>query len=318
MRDMNNRIMRDWVVFISVVEARSFTTAARKLHCSIASVSKTISRLEDTLGVILLSRNAHKVDITAAGYVTYTRAKEIRQSWQELFSEISNRDDRIKGKIRFSAPSVLCELAANHWALDYMHRNPAAKVQLLSRDRTELTVASPEFDDLVLKSGVTDSPDLVHQSIGNVRFRLYASPDYIRKNELIKSPEDLNSHWIMKVDHPFLRYPLTFTNGEETSELTILNDTCLASNNVPAMLNMALSGAGVCLALPDWVASRYVNSGELEMILPEWKLPEMPVWLVWRYRENYSALFHDFRNYIAGQWKTLSMAPSSDMQSDSA
>lgn len=309
MRDISNRIMRDWVVFITVVEARSFTTTARKLHCSIAAVSKSISRLEETLGVILLNRNAHKVDITAAGQMTYLRAKEIRQSWQELSSEISNRDDCIRGKMRFSAPSVLCELAACHWVFDYMCRNPGAEIQLLSRDRTELTVASPEFDDLVLKSGMSDSPELVHQPIGNVRFALYASPEYLRKHQAPDIPDDLNRHRIMKVAHPFLRYPLTFTRGAETAELTIANTTSLASNNLPALLKMTLSGAGVCLALPDWLARQHVQAGALTPVLPDWQLPEMPLWLVWRSRDNYSKLFHDFRKYIAGQWKVLSTDP---------
>lgn len=316
MKEISNRIMRDWTVFITVVEERSFTTAARKLRCSVASVSKSVARLEETLGVVLLSRNAHKMEITAAGHVTYNRAKEIRQSWQELFAEISNGEDGIKGTMRFSAPSVLCEFAAGQWVFDYMCRNPGAEIRLLSRDRTELTVASPEFDDLVLKSGMSDSPDLVHQSIGHVRFGLYASPDYLRKHPEIHTPDDLNRHWIMKTDHPFLHGPLTLTKGEETTELTVGSITTLVSNNIPALLNMALSGAGVCLALPDWLAVPHVQTGALEQVLPDWQLPEMPVWLVWRYREHYSNLFHDFRHYIAGQWKALSTVASSGTEPD--
>ena len=309
--DISNRIMRDWVVFITVIEVRSFTTAARKLRCSIASVSKSVARLEETLGVVLLSRNAHKMDVTAAGHVTYNGAKEIHRAWQELFTEISNVDDGIKGKMRFSAPSVLCECAAGQWVFDYMRRNPGAKVRLLSRDRTELTVASPEFDDLVLKSGMTDSPDLVHQSIGHVRFGLYASPGYLRTHPEIHTPDDLRRHWIMKVDHPFLRCPLSLTKGEETSELTVTDTTTLVSNNIPALLSMTLSGAGVCLALPDWMAAPHVQSGALAPVLPDWQLPEMPVWLVWRHREHYSHLFEDFRHYIAGRWEALSADASS-------
>lgn len=306
MMDVSNRIMRDWIVFITVVEVRSFTTAARKLRCSIASISKSVSRLEETLSVVLLDRNAHKVDVTAAGNVTYNRAKEIRQSWQELFAEISNGNDCIKGKLRFSAPSILCEFAAGQWVFDYMSHNPGTEIHLLSRDRTELTVASPEFDDLVLKSGMIDSPGLVHHPIGNVRFGLYASPEYLCKHEAITVPDDLNHHWIMKVEHPFLRCPVTLVKGEEMSELTVVNTTTLASNNIPTMLKMTLSGAGVCVALPDWIAAPHVQTGALEYVLPDWHLPEMPVWLVWRCREQYSNLFHDFRNYIAGQWKGLS------------
>ncbi len=301
----NDRVMRDWIFFIAVVEARSFTVAAKKLRCSIASVSKSISRLEDMLGVILLSRNAHKVEPTSAGYMTYDFAKEIRRAYHELFSELNEKDDKIKGMIRFSAPSLLCEYAASQWIFEYMRENQHAKLQLVSRDRTELTVATPEFDDLVLKSWVTNSPDVVHQNLGGMRFNLCASPGYIRKYGEVMHPCDLNNHWIMKVEHPFLQYPLSLTNDNQTYELHINNDTRLISNNVSSLLNMTLSGAGICLALPDWVASKFLKSGELERVLPEWQLPELPIYLVWRYRQNYSMLFNDFRKYIEVRWRDL-------------
>jgi DNA-binding transcriptional LysR family regulator len=109
----------------------------------------------------------------------------------------------------------------------------------------------------------------------------------------------------MKVEHPFLQYPLSLTNDNQTYELHINNDTRLISNNVSSLLNMTLSGAGICLALPDWLASKFLKSGELERVLPEWQLPELPIYLVWRYRQNYSMLFNDFRKYIEVRWRDL-------------
>lgn len=305
MQYLNNRLVKDWMIFIAVVEGRSFTHASKKLFCSVASVSKSISRLEDVLKVVLLTRNAHKVEITAAGYVAYNRAKEICQVYQELFSEISNHDNKIKGKLRFSAPSVLCEYAASQWVYHYMQENRDVELKLLSRDRTELTVISPEFDDLVLKSGVMDSSGLVHQSLGTVSFQICASPDYLAQHEKISTPDDLAHHWIMKVDHPFLSYPLSLTCDDGSINLSLKNDASLVSNNIPSLLKMTLSGAGVCVALPEFIATCYVKRNELMVVLPEWTLPQMPIYLVWRWREHYSRLFFDFRKYIEKKWSDL-------------
>jgi DNA-binding transcriptional LysR family regulator len=302
---VNNKIMRDWTVFITVVEACSFSIAAKKLYCSVASVSNSVARLEYSLGTILLNRNAHRVEVTSAGVVTYKRAKEIQQIYYELSSEVSSRDASIKGRIRFSAPSILCEHVANRWVYDYMCKHRDAHVHLLSRDRTALTVSSPEFDDLVLKSGFINSPDLVHQELPAMRFLLCASPEYIKEHGVIDSPDALARHWIMKVNHPFLDYPLTLKNEHANCSLCIDNHTQLTSNNVSSLLRMTLSGAGVCLALPEWLAMKYVRRNQLSVILPQWHLPELPIYLVWRYRKNYSNLFLDFKKEIALRWCCL-------------
>lgn len=301
----NNKIMRDWLVFIAVVEASSFSVAAKKLYCSVASVSKSVARLEYTLGTVLLSRNAHRVEVTLAGRVTYKRAKEIQQIYYELSSEVNCRDACIKGRIRFSTPSVLCEHVANRWVYDYMFRHREAYIHLLSRDRASLTVSSPEFDDLVLMSGVINSPDLIHQELPAMRFLLCASPEYIKRNGEVNSPDELVDRWIMKVDHPFLDYPVSLNNGIETVELHNCNDTQLTSNNLSSLLNMTLSGAGICLALPEWLVMKYVNRNQLTIVLPQWKLSELSIYLVWRYRKNYSNLFRDFKREIEIKWSEL-------------
>ena len=305
MRYKNNRIMRDWVVFTTVVEEQSFSTAARKLFCSVASVSKSVSRLEDILEDTLLTRNAHKVEVTASGHVTYQRAKEIQKIYHDLFSEVNYRDNLIKGHIRFSAPAILCEFEANQWIHTYMQKNENTELRLLSRERTSLSAASPEFDDLVLKSGMLDTPDLIHQSLSPVKFVLCATPDYLAEHGDITTPNDLTDHWIMKVDHPFLSSPLTLTRQNNTVDLDIQSNKKLISNNFSSILNMTLSGAGVAMALPEWLVRKYVKEGKLVILLPEWKLPLMPAYLVWRYREKYSLFFNDFRKYVEKKWNDL-------------
>jgi len=305
MRYKNNRIMRDWVIFTTVVEEQSFSIAAKKLFCSVASISKSISRLEGILEEKLLTRNAHKVEVTATGQVAYKKAKEIQKIYHDLFSEVNNRDNLIKGRIRFSAPSILCEFEANKWVYEYMIKNEHTELHLLSRERTVLSLASPEFDDLVLKSGMLDSPDLIHQALSPMKFSICASPDYLEKHGEIKTPDDLQNHWIMKVDHPFLSYPIMMKNNEDTINLDIQSGTKLTSNNLSSVLRMTLSGAGICLALPDWVINKYVKEKKLVRILPEWELPVMQVYLVWRYRERYSTFFNDFRKFIERKWSEL-------------
>lgn len=70
------------------------------------------------------------------------------------------------------------------------------------------------------------------------------------------------------------------------------------------MLNLVIQGRGVSLATPGWLASGYVSQGQLEVILPDWVIPELPVWLIWRQHPKETALSKSFRDYIEYRWKS--------------
>ena len=63
--------------FIAVASNLNFSEASRRLHVAQAAISQTILDLEDELGVKLLSRNRHSVQLTAAGNVFFAEAQGI-------------------------------------------------------------------------------------------------------------------------------------------------------------------------------------------------------------------------------------------------
>src|ERR1700732_5328496 len=61
--------------FVRVIQAGSFSGAAKQLRVGQPAVSKTIAQLEDRLGVRLLLRSTHGLTPTEAGRSFYERAK---------------------------------------------------------------------------------------------------------------------------------------------------------------------------------------------------------------------------------------------------
>jgi hypothetical protein len=61
--------------FVRVVDAGSFSGAAKQLRLGQIAVSKTIAQLEERLGVRLLLRSTHGLTLTEAGRNFYERAK---------------------------------------------------------------------------------------------------------------------------------------------------------------------------------------------------------------------------------------------------
>lgn len=301
----NNRGMRDWLIFIRVSELGSLSQAARELSVSTAAVSKAINRLETYLGVVLFIRNSQGVSLTRIGHKTVAHAQGITQSFRELLDEIRNPDDRIKGTIHLSAPAIVCEFLANQWAYEYSQINKEVKIFLDSRERTDLHRESPEFDDLVLRSGRMDSEDLVHRRLSSMKLVLCASPTYLKKNPPILHPEDLREHIFFSLHHHGLSESSIFYKGEESYTLDNYSATGVSANNLLSILNLVLDGKGISIATPGWLASGYAAHEGLQVVLPDWKMAELPVWLVWRQRARYSTLFTNFLDFITDKWNNI-------------
>lgn len=153
---INNRGMRDWMIFIKVAEVGNLSRAARELDISISAVSKSLSRLENSIEVTLLRRDSHHLELTGAGQTAYASMKRITSSFQSLLDELRNPDKIIRGSIKFSAPAIVCEFLANKWIWEFTASYPDTKIYLDSRERSDFFSKSLEFDELVFKSGIID------------------------------------------------------------------------------------------------------------------------------------------------------------------
>src|SRR5215469_18078321 len=89
--------------FVRVVDAGSFSGAAKQLRVGQPAVSKTIALLEDRLGVRLLLRSTHGLTPTEAGQNFYERAKRSIEEAEE--AELAARDAGagLAGRLRFSS-----------------------------------------------------------------------------------------------------------------------------------------------------------------------------------------------------------------------
>src|SRR5687768_9246844 len=91
-------------VFVKVVELESFTAAATALHLPKSSVSRTVSHLEESLGVRLLQRTSRKLSLTDAGRAFYERVRDPLRSVLDAMTEAADSDREPRGTIRFTAP----------------------------------------------------------------------------------------------------------------------------------------------------------------------------------------------------------------------
>ena len=92
-------------VFARVVELESFTAAAKQLGLPKSSVSRTVTRLEDELGVRLLQRTTRKLHLTEAGQAYFERARAALSALEEAASAATNMSAEPRGTVRVAAPA---------------------------------------------------------------------------------------------------------------------------------------------------------------------------------------------------------------------
>ena len=122
-------------VFTAVVEAQSFSAAARALRRSKAAVSTQIQRLEDRLGVRLLNRTTRQLSLTDEGRAYYEHCRRIMAEAKEAEDALYSRTTEPRGLLRVNAPMSFGVLHLSQAVADFMDLHPELEVQLVLNDR---------------------------------------------------------------------------------------------------------------------------------------------------------------------------------------
>ena len=105
-RFLNDRL--DWNLlrtYLVIMQERSVSRAAARLHLTQPAVSQALKRLEDTLGRRLIERRGPHFEPTRAGEEVYRIASDIYGHMSRLETELDDRTDDITGSIRLLSVS---------------------------------------------------------------------------------------------------------------------------------------------------------------------------------------------------------------------
>lgn len=76
-------------IFITIVEAESFSRAAKLLHMSQPAISNQVRSLESYLGVSLFHRTTKGITLTESGKIFYSYALKLEQSYTAMKTEMN-------------------------------------------------------------------------------------------------------------------------------------------------------------------------------------------------------------------------------------
>ena len=255
-------------IFAKVVEAKSFSEAARRLKLPISTVSRRIADLEDQLGVRLLERSTRNLRLTDIGSEVLHHAQRTAELGEAVDSIVSNQLSKLSGVLRISAPPSISDTLLAPLVGAFQASYPDVRVQIFVTDRFVDPIA--EGVDLLFRLGPLRDSSFVARKILSYRHQLVASPAYFETRRPPTKPQDLLDHRLLAFEHwkPEYRWNFVHANGKDEEELTFL--PYLSMNDYTGLAAALLSGAGIC-DLPPVVQPELMRDGRLVEAMPTWR-----------------------------------------------
>lgn len=273
--------------FAVIMRAGSLTKAESQTGMSKATLSRLLRKLEEDLGVQLLSRSSRKVTPTDAGRALHAHCEallaDMSGRWETARHEVQEMSSGDKGRLRILADNHFTTTFVCHVARVFLNRHPNIRCELDAAGRED----SPRLEDVdcYVCSDAPDLPDVVAKLVGRLTYGLYASPSYLRTHGAPKEPKELTAHTSVALRRP-MNQPGIVLHSDRTSHPLVTRNV-VATNDYWVMKTFCVDGVGIAL-LPDFFARPEVKAGSLAPVLPDWKPQRKRIYLAYQ-RQRYMA-----------------------------
>lgn len=280
-------------VFIRVVDAGSFSAAAKQLRLGQPAVSKTIAQLEEQLGVRLLLRSTQGLTPTEAGRNFYDRAKRSIEEADEAELAARGAGAALSGRLRISAAVTFARIHVIPCLPAFLAEHPALDIDVVLDDRNiDLIEAGV---DLALRMGDLANSALTARKIGESRRRVVGTPAYFKAKGMPQTPADLVTHQAIVYDQRGGGTTWTFRKG--TAETSVIVDGRMRVSAAEGVRESVFAGLGLAVA-SEWMFTPELKSGAVKSVLNEWTLPAVDLWAVFPTGRQASAKARTFASYI--------------------
>jgi DNA-binding transcriptional LysR family regulator len=258
---MDNRA-GEMMVFVRVVEAGSFSEAARRLLITPSTVSKLIFRIEQRLAVRLLERSTRKLSLTDEGRLYYERSSSLLTELDDIERALAQGAQTASGTVRVSA-----SVALGRWGIEpllpgFCEEHPNIVVDLSLSD--EIVDLYLDHTDIAFRVGPLSASTLMSRRIGVAHRRMVAAPAYLKKHGIPKTIEDLDRHKCLSFNFRRANPVWPLQGGGRVGRIVQGN---VRANNGETVRRLAIAGVGIA-RLTDFNIDQDIAAGRLVEVLP--------------------------------------------------
>jgi DNA-binding transcriptional LysR family regulator len=263
--------MADLVAFLAVAREQSFTRAAAKLGVSPSALSHTIRKLEERLGVRLLTRTSRSVSTTESGERLLERVGPNFDQVADELARLTELRDKPAGTLRITtgdqpAESILMPALAKLLLL-----YPDLSVELMV-DNGFVDIVAERFDAGV-RLGETLAQDMVAVRIGpDLQMAIAGSPGYLKTRGSPHAPDDLSNHNCINLRHQARGGNSVWDLEKDGRAVNVRVEGQLIVNDIAVVRQAAVDGVGLCYLPRDYLQAQ-IEAGDLVPVLEEWCPP---------------------------------------------
>lgn len=287
-------------VFVRVVECASFTAAADALELSTAQVSRLVADLEQHVQARLLHRTTRRLSLTEAGERFLVRSRQILEEMEVATAEARGAHLKPSGRLRVHSMNGLGVLITPLIAR-YSELYPEVVFELTLSQRNPDPMEEGHDVVISIAHELADS-QMVAQSIGQIYSVPCASPHYLQRRGVPRTPMALNDHQCLRMLDPLYKDEWVFR--DEEGEHAISPARTFQCNVAESMVKASESGMGISL-IPFYTATRPLSDGTLLRLLPAWRPRERNVYALYPSRRFLDAKVRTWVDFLKAELPKL-------------
>lgn len=281
--------------FVEAAEGNNFSRAAERLGIKASTVSRYVKDLEQDLGIALFNRSTRTLHLTEGGQTFLLHARRVLDELEQAKAATSALNQQPRGVLKLNLPPAF----ARHHILPvlnlFLARYPQIKLELVL-DNAQVNLIHSGVD-LAIRIGALPDSTLKARKICAGKYLLVASPGFCAQHATPATPAELAG-----LPAILSLQDVAFEAGGEV--LPLVYGDCLRINDLDAQLLAARQGLGFAL-LPDWLVSKSLEAGELQVWLPQWKIlgaeQAFAVWFVYPPKRIVSSKVRCFIDFVVEQ-----------------
>jgi DNA-binding transcriptional LysR family regulator len=262
--------------FVNVIEAGSFSGAARRLNVGQPAVSKTVAQLEERLGVSLLLRSTRGLTPTEAGQNFYERARRSIEEADEADRAAQGAGAGLSGPLRVCAAVTFARLRIVPYLQPFLAEHPDITLDIMLDDRNVDMLE--EGIDVALRMGTLGDSGMTAKKIAQCRRVVVGTPAYFEREGEPEIPADLGSHQAIIYGRAGGGHTWAFRHG--STEVSVAVSGRIRVNAAEGVRAAVLAGMGLAIA-SEWMFGPELEDGRVKRVLADWALPPMDLWAMY-------------------------------------
>lgn len=243
-------------IVYEVAKLGNISLAAKQLQMTQSALTKTIQQLESRLQKKLFTRSSKGVVLTREGKIVVEVAKRLIAEIDSIPRLLETDTTAMVGNIKLATTCALASMWLPSYLPKFLGDNPDLTLTIIASDE-DLDIQARNMD-AAIRPYVPHQTGYVQRYLTTFHMSLYASPEYLEKFGVPKTPKDLEQHRLLVFGEDTL-HPYGNINWLHRLGANLSQEPYVRLNLGHGLLEMARKGLGIIALSNEYPALKETN-----------------------------------------------------------